>query len=222
MADRLKAFQATLKGMFEQIEPQFLELMISDFKGMALRQGAAWETRKEQPWPDESNMQWRQRDDLRRKAHPGKYVKLAKDPNNDSVLLNLRDNAQWWEHIKLIKHTINYKLAEDDATAIVRSAKEHFIVKQSQKLANACARHTKAPKLGGSLTIGNPITGRIEVSFSAKDSFALNMSIIVNHRYNRMKDDYTYFNQFPSRFSDVIKGGEPVKNPSEAWMQANF
>jgi hypothetical protein len=220
---RIKTFESILKAMFEQIEPAFKERMIADFRGLAERQGKFWETKKTEAWPDESKLNWRAKDELRRKALPGQYVKLKKDHNNDSVLLNLRDNAQWWEHIKLLSHTIDYALAEKNALDVVASAKSHFIVKQSRKLDNACAKHPKAkPAVGGSLTLSNPITGLISVKLKEGLSFALNMSIIVNCRYNNRKGSTTYFNQFPSRFSDVIKDGQPVKSPSEAWMAENF
>jgi len=220
-ATRIKTFESILKAMFEQIEPAFKERMIADFRGLAERQGKFWETKKTEPWPDESKLNWRAKDELRRKALPGQYVKLKKDP--EDFRTSGQDNAQWWEQITKLTHTIDYALAEKNALDVVASAKSHFIIKQSKKLDNACAKHPRAkPAVGGSLTLSNPITGLISVKLKEGLSFALSMSIIVNCRYNHSKGSTTYFNQFPSRFSDVVKDGVAVKSPSEAWMKENF
>lgn len=221
---QIETFQNVLRQIFEQVEPAWRAQVIKNFRESAKYQFDYWIEKLAKPWPhDETGWSNRQIYDARHAAKPGQYVGKRELPRNAPYETEPYKNVEWWAWVQShqSRYFTDYKKAEADANRFVDNAKDHFIYKQAKKLMNACKLKTKTPNVSGELILGSVITGHLDVVFG-KDSFVLTMKIITNCRHSWKGT--TYFNQFPSRFTEVKKNGEPVvgKNISEKWMGENF
>lgn len=201
----MDAYIAKLTEMFEKVEPEFRAAMIQKYKSAAAAQLTHWLTLLEGPEPQRGRWYFEQ-------TSVPTYVKCLAStysPHWQSKV-DLAKNGQW---------VANYELAERDANRSVDQAKSHFINKQSKKLANATKLHKGKPTLTGILKLNLVIEGHLLVSYKNGDGFRLDMSMIVNHRYQR---GCTTFYQFPARFKDVSMKDELPKTISEKWMSEHF
>jgi hypothetical protein len=118
------------------------------------------------------------------------------------------------EHITDVREDAA-KLIELRAKSEAEEVIMAFVAKVGGKL-NGIAEamgNLSSAKLHGSTTLQNCI--RLE--FEDGSSFNVENDIIINHSvYGKP------FNQFPTRFSNAVLRGEPVKNPSEAKMKKLF
>ncbi len=215
----MNPFTAKLTKLFEAVEPKFREETIGRYKAIALGQYEGWKTIMEGEEPKGDT--WYARQDRAAAMACPQYVKPLRDlhaerhymiPTWEQVRGYLRDGA----------YEVDFQKAESDAIHSVCSAKHHFISKQSKKLENACKLRDlrTLTKLEGSLSCNGVVTGFLTVRFSGGDQFTLNMSMIVNHRYER---GYTSFYQYPARFGAVVIGDwHPTDRISEKWMAENF
>ena len=124
----------------------------------------------------------------------------------------------------------NYALAEKMAVEYVDQAEQHFVAKQSKKLASACGERPIV-KIKGELRLAGIVTGHMVVTVQPRrpalgdDSFRVEMDIITNYRYghNSANGRLTVYAQFPARYKDVRIGGEVVKKSAgEKWMKDTF
>lgn len=201
----MEAFVSKLTTMFEVVEPDFRAETIKRYKSAAAAQLTYWLTLLEGPEPKHGPGYWEQTS----VPHYVNCLSSSYSPN-------------WQNKVELAKQgkwATDYNKAEREANDSVDDAKRHFINKQSKKLANATKLHRGKPALTGSLKLNVVIEGHLLVSYKNGDGFRLEMSMIVNHRYER---GCTTFYQFPARFKDVICKAPLPKNVSESWLSENF
>jgi hypothetical protein len=202
----MQVFIDKLTAMFESVEPAFREETVKRYRAAAAAQLKYWLTLLEGPEPQRGRNYWEE-------TSVPQYVVTTAGSYSPS----------WQSKVDLAKQgkwVADYVRAERDANNSVDDAKLHFIAKQSKKLANATKLHKGLPTLTGSLKLNVVIEGHLLVSYKNGDGFRLEMSMIVNHRYQR---GCTTFYQFPARFKDVCCKAElPKGNISEKWMSENF
>jgi hypothetical protein len=200
-------FTAKLTELFESVEPQFRAATIERYRRHAELTHRSWLERMAKPKPADLRL-------AREALRLPEYTKSTKGSWNPTWEVMVQDIAAGL-------FIIDYARAEQDANRSVSSAKEHFIAKQSKKLANATKRRKGTPKLRGELKCDSVVTGHLMVLYNAQDHFILTMNMIVNHRYQR---GYTSFYQFPARFTNVHIDGvlQTGSRISEFWMGENF
>ncbi len=208
----MKTFNEKLTAMFEEIEPEFLAKQKERFKNMATSQFEGWMSYLNGPKPTKTEKRsfWQIRMPEFVKVKSGSY-------------------SVQWEALQSAKErgefSADYAKAEREAIDTVKYAKLHFITKQDKKLTNATKSHTGSPELSGRLGFNSVgvITGVLIASYENGDQFQVDMSVIVNYRYNSRSGGSGGFYQFPARFALARIGGESVKaRLSEKWMSENF
>lgn len=202
-------FSARLTGLFLQVEQQFRDDTVARYKLVAESEWKSWEKLLTGPEPEKKRTFG-----FGSVLDPPKYVRCkagSYSPNWDMLVASF--NRGDWEK--------NEAAAIRDANDSVDYAKQHFISKQSKKLANATKLRTDRPTIAGKLIYKVLIEGSLTLKYPNGDSFLIVMSMIVNHRYTR---GYTSFYQFPARFCNVKMAGEFVKpaRVSEKWMSEHF
>lgn len=201
------AVRAKLTGLFVQVEPLFRADTIARYKIQAESQFKGWVTMLEGEKPKETRTMFGSI------LSPPDYVKNTKGSYSIAwdMLVASHKRGEW--SCDLVK-------AERDANASVDYAKEHFITKQTKKIANATKLRTDRPTIDGMLRYNVLIEGTLTFKYPNNDCFALTMSMIVNHRYSR---GYKSFYQFPARFGNVYIAGKRADGRiSEKWMSENF
>jgi hypothetical protein len=200
-----KTIEVKLTALFALVEPKFREATINRYLLTARSQFAGYKEllAGEEPPRD----RW--------------YHDVVSTPQYVSWTGGM--STTWEARVKAMADGVffcNEKKATEDAIASVRYAREHFISKQTKKLTNATQLRTDRPTIEGTLKYNVLIEGSMSFKYKNGDSFALTMSMIVNHRFER---GYTSFYQFPARFGNVYIGGKRAEGRiSEKWMSENF
>jgi hypothetical protein len=201
----MNSFNQRLTELFEQVEPQFRADTIARYRAVAENQFKGWVTMLEGPEPPQG---------------PWYSVGTACP---DYVTWDGGMGTTWKakvDALKAGKYRINYQKAGRDANDSVTYAKQHFIAKQTKKLVNATKLRKDRPAIEGMLVYNVLIEGTLIVKYPNGDYFVINMSMIVNHRYER---GYKSFYQFPARFSQaVINETKVTARLSEKYMSENF
>lgn len=198
-------FTQRLTELFEQVEPQFRADTVARYRSQAEGQLAGWLKQLEGPEP---------------KRGPW-YHTVTACPEYvtwDSAL-----GTSWEAKVRAAKagkYRANVERAERDANDSVDYAKAHFIAKQAKKLTNATKLQAGRPTIAGRLVYNVLIEGTLTVAYPNKNCFTIEMSMIVNHRYERGAKS---FYQFPARFVAAQLGGHRVSaRLSEKWMSKHF
>lgn len=208
-------FTKKLTSLFESVEDKFREETIARYKRIAVAQYEHWVDTLRGEEPENRGIHGRMaKNDAM--ARP-QYVRcLETKPNYmPKTWLSLR------EEINKGLYEVDFAKAEKDANDSVTYAKQHFIAKQSNKIANACQSRpdSEIKELVGTLACNGVVTGLLTVHCLGGDKFTIHMNMIVNHRFER---GFTSFYQYPARFCDVYLRGATFKKASEKWMMENF
>jgi hypothetical protein len=228
-------FREILTCCFAGIEADFRAQTVARYRAAANSDLEAWRHRLGRepalPSADRTANRWSKSFvPYYQQNRPHGYVKFdrSRAPRQDWIrnCTDAAEQAEWEWHrecFRLGLYTADREQAEQDAHAVVDSAKAHFVEKQSQKLTSACGDRLVGVAGGLSFHRG-VITGYLDVTARepgepAEDGFRLELSIIVNRRH---EPRYIEFYQFPARFTQVRLAGEEHAQASEAWLAEHW
>lgn len=194
-------FEKKLTAMFAIVEPEFRDATVKKYVTSAESQLDSWISTLKGPEPPYNPYFWAGNPPHYVRCKSGAYSRAWAD----------KQKQEWFADVEGAKR---------DAIDSVRRAREHFIQKQSKKLATAIQRYDGIPKLDGNLVFnGLVVTGHLTVKYGSGSSFRIDMDMIVNHRFNTGNSFY----QFPARFKDAVLYGVKMEGRlSEAFMAQNF